>query len=595
MYGSVRVIRAEEPISDAAIGAQLARILSSPSFHASERSRSFLGFVVAETLAGRAERIKAFTVAVEVFGRDHSFDTQGDPVVRLEAGRLRRSLGHYYLTEGRDDPIVIAIPKGGYQPIITARVAAIEPKAEVAQPSLAVTGSRPGWRRPALLGATGAVLLLALLAVAPGSRPWSPTAPRQPAAGLFRPSVLVVPFTDRGVPPVDGRLVQGLTDQIVAGLTRFRELEVFGRVWPGRTPAAGDPLQQAQALGASHLLEGSVATTAEQVRVNVRLHAVANGATVWSATYDRDLRAANLFAIQDQIAAEVALRIAQPAGELANARPAPGDRPDDLAAYGCTLDFYAYRRSYARDQQPLVLACLEQTVAQHPDYATAWAMLALVRIDSDRFYFPAPSGGPSALESAVAAARQAIALDPADVRAWQALMQASYLRSDVAEGRAAGERALQLNPNDLELVGEFGMRLAMAGDWERGTAMMRSAVERDPGSAAVQLSVLAIDAMRRGRYQEAVDLLDRAGRNGAPTMEMVRAAALGYLGRVDEARSVGERGMAGMPGVFSRLDAEFDKRNFQPEIRHLLLDGWRRAGLPVPDGVRVEPSVASKG
>jgi hypothetical protein len=119
--------------------------------------------------------------------------------------------------------------------------------------------------------------------------------------------------------------------------------------------------------------------------------------------------------------------------------------------------------------------------------------------------------------------------------------------------------------------------------------MIRSVVERDPGSAGVHLSVLALDAMRRGRFQEAIELADQAGGNGAPTLQMVRAAALGHLGRVSEGRAAGERGLAAMPGLFSRLDAEFAKRNFQPDVRRVLLDGWRLAGLPVPDSVRLQP------
>ena len=590
-----RVTSHAQPGSAAdAIRRQLELILASPAFNASDRSRGFLRFVVEETLAGRGERIKAYAIAVDVFGRDPSFDAQNDPLVRLEAGRLRRALEHYYLTAGGNDPIVISIPRGRYQPTLEARI----PPAEAAAPRIPgaiVARSRP-WPRLAILVGIGCLLLGLLTALLLKDRSGFDPGTLDPLAQMpapFRPSVLVVPFVDRSTTGGDERLALGLSDQIVVGLTRFREIVVFGRNWPGRASPAGDLLQQARALRASHVLEGSVISLPEQVRVIVRLHATTDGATVWSASYDRDLRAADLFAVQDQIAADVVQRVALPAGALAGARPDPAAYPDELEAYRCALDFYAYRRTFARDEQPKVVECLVRTVARHPNYATGWARLALAWVDTDRFYFPAPVAGPTPLDSAVAAARRAIALDPEDVRAWQALMVASYLRSDVAGGRAAGERALQLNPNDLELVGEFGMRLAMAGDWERGTTMMRFAMERDAGNAGVPLSVLAVDAMRRGRFLEAIDYLGRADGNGAPTLEMVRSAALGHLGRVDEARAAGERGLAAMPGIFSRLDAEFDKRNFEPEIRRLLLDGWRKAGLPVPDRLRDEPGMSA--
>ena len=99
-----------------AVRAQLNRILACDDFDASERNKRFLTYVVEESLQGRADRIKAYTVATSVFGRDASFDPQEDAIVRIEAGRLRRSLEHYYLTSGRDDQIRIAIPIGSYAP-----------------------------------------------------------------------------------------------------------------------------------------------------------------------------------------------------------------------------------------------------------------------------------------------------------------------------------------------------------------------------------------------------------------------------------------------------------------------------------------------
>jgi len=105
----------EEAVQDA-----LRRILDSPNFEVMERHRQFLSYVVRETLAGRSEQIKAYTIAVDVFDCDRSFDAVSDPMIRIQASRLRRSLRrsleHYYLTAGRDDPVRITIPKGSYVP-----------------------------------------------------------------------------------------------------------------------------------------------------------------------------------------------------------------------------------------------------------------------------------------------------------------------------------------------------------------------------------------------------------------------------------------------------------------------------------------------
>ena len=98
------------------VRAELDRLLSSGRFQASERRRAFLRYIVEETLAGRADRLKGYAIAVTIFGRDETFDPQTDPVVRLEARRLRRDLDSYYVDAGSHDAVRISIPKGSYVP-----------------------------------------------------------------------------------------------------------------------------------------------------------------------------------------------------------------------------------------------------------------------------------------------------------------------------------------------------------------------------------------------------------------------------------------------------------------------------------------------
>ena len=117
------------------VRAQLARLLASGAFPASVRRRRLLEYVVEETLAGRSDRLKAYALAVFGLGREAGFDPQGDPIVRLEASRLRRGLERYYLTDGRDDPIRITIPKGHYVPAFEVRDRDAEPERVAAAPT----------------------------------------------------------------------------------------------------------------------------------------------------------------------------------------------------------------------------------------------------------------------------------------------------------------------------------------------------------------------------------------------------------------------------------------------------------------------------
>jgi adenylate cyclase len=147
----------QEAIPSDLVQVQLERIIASSAFDASRRNRAFLRFIVEESLAGRADGIKAYTIVTSVLGRDDSFDPQSDPIVRIEANRLRGSLERYYLMAGQDDPIRIDIPKWRYVPSLrrvhSARDQSTPPRHSPAlqafeeEPSLLAPGSG---RRPAI-------------------------------------------------------------------------------------------------------------------------------------------------------------------------------------------------------------------------------------------------------------------------------------------------------------------------------------------------------------------------------------------------------------------------------------------------------------
>src|SRR3954462_4105172 len=102
---------------------QLDRVLASRPFRQVDRLRRFLSFVVAETLAGRGDQLKEYVIGVQVFDKDSSFDPRADPIVRVQARRLRARLVRSYREEGGADAIVVELPKGGYTPVFKTREA----------------------------------------------------------------------------------------------------------------------------------------------------------------------------------------------------------------------------------------------------------------------------------------------------------------------------------------------------------------------------------------------------------------------------------------------------------------------------------------
>jgi hypothetical protein len=113
----------DKDISDKDIAVELERVIASATFRPAPRLAAFLRFVVEMALAGRSDRIKSYTIGADALGRGETFDPQTDPIVRVEAGRLRRALARHYVGAGSNDPVVIELPRGGYVPTFHARTA----------------------------------------------------------------------------------------------------------------------------------------------------------------------------------------------------------------------------------------------------------------------------------------------------------------------------------------------------------------------------------------------------------------------------------------------------------------------------------------
>ena len=287
-----------------AIREQLVRILNSGPFHQSQRRQRFLEYLVNETLAGRGERLKAYNVALEVFDRPETFDPTIDPLVRIEAARLREKLREYYGTEGQSDAIHIDLPKGTYAPLIEFR--------EGEQQVKSVSKRRMRWQItvPALalilmLGAAGAWLTRDLWVPAPEG------AAEHPVLGMPEgPAIAVLPFVNLSGDPKQEYFSDGLTEDLMTELSRASsDLRVLARnttfQYKGK---AVDVPKLGRELGARYVLEGSVRRTDDRLRVTAQLIDTQTGAHIWADRFDREM--ADIFLVQDEIVSQIVAKIA---------------------------------------------------------------------------------------------------------------------------------------------------------------------------------------------------------------------------------------------------------------------------------------------
>jgi TolB-like protein/cytochrome c-type biogenesis protein CcmH/NrfG len=533
-----------------------------------------------------------------VFERSAEFDAQGDPVVRIEAGRLRRALERYYLSDGRSDPVVITIPKGGYVPHFAWRA----PATEEADPVPATVSPGPPVdlpprrRTPWLVSAPVAIALLALLGGLLLWGPWRDGESRTPQAlSPFLPggpTLVVTPFEALGEPSAK-TYADGLTEEVLNQFARFKEISVLGRETSRSIPPGADAARIRHDLGVRYVVEGSVRAVAHRLRITGRLLDAQSGVVLWSQTYDEDLQVRDLFAIQDDVARRVVTAVAQPYGIIQRAdQTRTGTRPpDDLEAYGCTLRFYDYRAALSEESHAAIRTCLERAVALHPDFATAWAMLSVLYLDEDRFGFNPRAGTSSPIQRALEAARRAIRLDPENVRALQALMMALFFAQQPAEALEVGERAVALNPNDTELLGAFGTCLSEAGAWQRGAELLEQALARNPGHSGYYNGTLAVYAYMQHDYARAESLIRQAALEKFPLYHFVSAVIYAQLGKAPEAAEARDAFLSMRPTIFERWDEEMAKRNYRPGDAAHFAEGARKAGFPVPARTAAETAL----
>ncbi|WP_158044841.1 hypothetical protein [Skermanella pratensis] len=615
----------DEAIPPQVIQDALQRVIGSHEFINSERKRRFLKFIVQKTLAGHADQIKAYTIAVDVFGRDPSFDPGIDPVVRIEAGRLRRCLEHYYLTEGAADPVRITIPKGGYVPRFTTtkdpvlsgpqilgnndqtdgrqpgeinlareNLARENSPREAEDQALAVTVSpHPPVTTPRLLSLRRPHLMTSILSLAAvlvvalmGAAVYLQTRTSEEGRTITQqtPSLMVLPFENDGGDPAQDIFAKGITEEVIGGLIRFKNVLVFGAGTSFRyrtEPALRDAVPD---VHVDYVLKGSISRVGSQIQINVALLQAADNQYLWSDRFRREFTPGNMIDLRHDMAMQVARVLAQPHGVIYNKEVlnSAGLPPESLSSYECMLRARDYWRLPGVDLHGRIRTCLERAIQSDPQYADAWAALAMIYIDEARVGFNPNTARPDPLDTALKLANHARELAPDNPLPLQAAGLAHWLRREPLLSIDAYERAHALNPNDSEILGDLGRSYSLIGNWDKGIPLIREAYERNPAQPGWYRLILVLFHYIHGRYDEALAEAQRIGMPDLVYTHVVLAMIYGQTGQNAAARHEVDEILRIDPGFADKAVSDFERRNIHPAIIAKITDGLRKAGLAIP-------------
>ena len=376
-------------------------------------------------------------------------------------------------------------------------------------------------------------------------------------------------------------LADGLSEEIVSGLSRFRYLSVVASGTAGHQTGEGDDRTPGPGPGARYVVEGSIRRGGADLRVSAQLVDARTGARLWSETYRRDLQASGMFAVQDDVAARIVATVADSYGVLVHSiRAASGQKDDaDLSPVEWQFQYFAYREQITPSSYAALKSRLERAAERNDRQSDLWACLAQVYVDEYAFGFASDA---TSLDRALSAARRAVELDRANQFAMVALAQVHFFRRDLAAFGPAAERAMALNPLNTDAVGILGLQIVHTGEFERGAVIVRRAMELNPNHAGWMHFAPLWEYFHNREYEQALECANRVDVPGLFWPFLVVASACGHLGRRAEAESAVRDLLALDPDFAAHARSNVGTWHFASGLMGPILDGLRKAGLAVP-------------
>ena len=396
-----------------------------------------------------------------------------------------------------------------------------------------------------------------------------------------RPSIAVLPFADMSGDHRQEYLADGIVEDLITTLSKFRWLLVIARnssfAYKGR---AVDVRQVARELGVRYVVEGSIRKSGQRLRIAAQLIDAGSGANIWADRYDRDLR--DVFEIQDEMTGRIATALAP---ELTAAEIVRAQRQHrrDLNAWDAYLRALPLMREHTPTANAGAVKLLRTATQLAPDFAAALARLSACRTQA-AYYGWDGQAGELVVAEALELARRSQALDPEEPLAFDALASAFQFLGEHEKAEAAARRALQLSPTCTAAYGTLIFSLSMLGRAPEALEVFASSERtspRDPDRSS-RLMGVACAYFIAGRYEDAV----------ASTMEyvaarpnwygayIVLAAACNLTGRADEAHRAARRLLQLMPHF------SIDSARKMPMFRRfchaeLLFEALQKAGVPM--------------
>ena len=535
---------------------QLYRLLQSADLRVSTRLKNLLAYLVEETLQGRAGNIKAYSIALEVFGRNERFNPNLDPIVRVEAGKLRRQLELYYLLNP-NDAVRILIPRGSYIPVFKVEKSAEDMAAPAPAPDAPAKVSPPGDQ--------------------PGGQPAEAYAgPKKER----RPILAVTPFSFTGEDSALEYFVKGLTESFLVEMAHNHDVDALEAFAPSadRTDLL-DTVYRAKEMGARFILHGLVQRGQNaSMRVYAALTDTNNAKRLWTEKFDIACAEQNSLEIQDTITRRVVGMVMDSFGLINRTllQESAHKDLDEIGVYEATLRYHAWIGTFDYNDYINAKQALEHSYGHAPNNPMVCALLSDIYSADYEFGYNLLPGN---LDKGLSLAIDALKVDSACQMGHWAMALNYSLRGDISRMTSSINKLYPCTTTNPYLFASVGLLTGMTSDLAEGKRLVEEALRLNPYSPSWCHIVPFMYHYAQKNYEAA---LDEALQMNVPTCiwdPIARAAVCGKLGlKLEGQKALGQ--LLDLKPDFARnRDQLLQSMLYDSKWVRIVDEGLRKAGL----------------
>ena len=525
-------IKVESPIASGEVLHLLGKIVDSEQFTGQKSLIKLLRYVTERTLRGEQDTIKAYTIAVDVFDRPTSFDAATDTIVRVQAGKLRRTLEWYYRGSGSDDAIRIHIPKGTYVPQFIAQSRLLEHSDPAAV----------GTRKQARL-----------------------------------PRIGVLPFTNETGHSGQEVFATGIAEQLSDELSNFSGLQVVSHrsihSFVGQSEHGDEHV--ICRFNLDYLLTGSVYHHSNRIRTALALIDCSSNNQVWSGRFEDKKAVRTYFQIQDAIIDKILPLIGDTFGIIAlnHFKSSIEKSQADVSLVEGYFHFYHYNLNLTPENHARTIELLTQLKSSHDQDPTLLAMLGVLEIDAVVLFFGSYEEHiPAALEMAY----KALQLDSMNQQVHFTMCYAMLLQGSLDEVRYHASRIVDINPKAAYLKGVAGWFIALTGDYDTGLTLIEESKNLNPLYPSWFHLPYLLQCFQQEDYGSALKEAHLFGMADYYWGPMLRAITYSFLDNRDHAQLEYRKAIELNPDLANRPEHYISYFVIQPDLVDLMVDRLSR-------------------